>query len=155
LLDEVASAHELAMGIDGDLARARCRTATILESTTGHAIRVSGELDLASAPYVAARLVEHVRGSGDIVIDAGALSFADVSGCRALVQTALAMSAPRQLVIQGARAQLVRVLELCGWRDVPRLEVRPEGVQSPGIGSCASGATVPGRFPAKMSGPGT
>jgi hypothetical protein len=64
------------------------------------------------------------------VIDAGELSFVDVSGCRALVQTALAMDPPRHLVLEAASAQLLRVLELCGWRHLPALEVRLERDQS-------------------------
>jgi anti-anti-sigma regulatory factor len=109
------------------------------------AIRVSGELELASGPYVAVRLAEHLPVSGDIVIDAGELSFADVSGCRALVQTALTMTAARQLVIQRAPAQLLRVLDLCGWRDLPGLEVRLERDQSRRIDSGASGTAAPGQ----------
>jgi anti-anti-sigma factor len=133
LLDEALAAHELAVGIDatleggidGALAWARWRTATILESAAADAIRVSGELDLASGPYLAARLAEHLPGSGDIVIDADELSFVDISGCRALVQTAMALNPPRQLVIEPASAQLLRVLELSGWRELPGLDVRP------------------------------
>jgi anti-anti-sigma factor len=151
LLDEVAAAHELAVGIDGIVSRARCTTATIVESTADRAIRVSGELDFASGPYLAARLAEHLPGSGDIVIEAGELSFVDVSGCRALVQTALAMAAPRQLVIHGAPAPLVRVLELCGWRDLPGLEVRLESDRSRAIDPAACGTTAPERYPAMLS----
>jgi anti-anti-sigma factor len=130
LLDEAAAAHELAVSIDGTVSRARSRTATILESAVDRAIRVSGELDFASGPYVAARLAEHLPASGDIVIDAGELSFVDVSGCRVLVQTALALDPPRHLVLEAASAQLLRVLELCGWRHLPALEVRLERDQS-------------------------
>jgi anti-anti-sigma regulatory factor len=151
LLDEVAAAHELEVGLDGNVARARWRTATILESASDPGIRVCGELDLASGPYLAARLAEHLPGGGNIVIDARELSFADVSGCRALVQTALAMGAPRRLVIEGAPAQLLRALELSGWRELPRLEVRLEGDQGRSTDAGAAGTTAPGQSPGKLS----
>jgi anti-anti-sigma factor len=111
------------VAIDETVSTARWGTATITESASGGAIHLSGELDLGTGPYVAARLAEHLPGGEDIVIDAAGLSFVDVSGCRALMQTALALRPPRRLVLRTASPALLRVLALCRWRDLPGLEL--------------------------------
>jgi anti-anti-sigma factor len=126
LLEEALSAHQVAVAINERVVRARWRTATITESSTGGAIHLSGELDLASGPYLEARLAEHLPGGEDIMIDAAELSFVDVSGCRALMRTALALRPPRRLVLQRASPKLLRMLELCQWRDLSGLRVGEE-----------------------------
>ena len=89
-------------------------------------VRLSGDLDLASAPRLSAQFEKELRGEGDVVVDARDLSFVDVSGCRALLEVAERLPDRRRLVLAHAPAQLVRILGLCGWLDFPRLVVRPE-----------------------------
>jgi hypothetical protein len=87
-------------------------------------IRVSGELDFAAGAYLSARLAEYLPGRGDILIDAGELTFADVGGSRALLEVALELAPPRRLVVRSAPTVLVRVLELCGWLSFPQLQLQ-------------------------------
>jgi anti-anti-sigma factor len=69
-------------------------------------------------------LAEHLRGGEDIVVDVSGLSFVDVSGCRALIETLLALKPPRRLVLADPSPVVQRVLELCEWRELPQLELR-------------------------------
>jgi anti-anti-sigma factor len=89
-------------------------------------LELSGEIDVANARHVGARLDERLGGDGDIVVDARELSFIDVSGCRALVQAARQLPGDRRLRVEHAPSVLVRMLTLCGWRDAPQLVVVPE-----------------------------
>jgi hypothetical protein len=50
-----------------------------------------------------------------------------------------------------APAQVLRILELCGWRELSGLEAKPARDMSLGTDSGAAGTTAPGRFPAKLS----
>jgi anti-anti-sigma factor len=124
LLEEAIAAHELAVGLKGGSSHARWRGLTIRESADRDGIGISGELDFAASPYVSARLAEHLRGGEDIVVDVGGLSFVDVSGCRALIGTLLALEPPRRLVLADPSPVVQRVLELCEWRELPQLELR-------------------------------
>jgi anti-anti-sigma factor len=91
-------------------------------------VSLRGELDLATAPSVSAKLGEEVGGDGDLVVDAGEVSFVDVSGCRALLEVAERLPTGRRLVLAHAPPQLAKVLKLCGWLDHPRLAVYPDAV---------------------------
>lgn len=84
---------------------------------------LSGEFDMDSVAHLSARLTEHVSRDGDVVIEAGGLSFIDVSGCRALVEAAERLDEGRRLVLAHPPRMLVRVMSLCGWADHPRLVV--------------------------------
>jgi anti-anti-sigma factor len=86
---------------------------------------LSGELDMDSVAHLCARLTEHVAQDGDVVVEAGGLSFIDVSGCRALVQAAEQLGDGRRLVLAHPPRTLVRIMSLCGWADHPRLELSP------------------------------
>jgi anti-anti-sigma factor len=123
LLEEAIAAHELAVGLEEGSSHARWRDLTIREFADLDGVHISGDLDFAASPYVSARLAEHLPGSEDIVVDVGGLSFVDVSGCRALIETLLALKPPRRLVLADPSPVLQRVLELCEWRDLPRLEL--------------------------------
>lgn len=97
-----------------------------MEHSAHPGLRISGELDFAASPYVAARLAEHLPASEEVVVDARGVSFVDVSGCRALVEAAMGLKPPRRMVLTSSSPALRRVLELCGWNDLPRLEIRSE-----------------------------
>ena len=85
------------------------------------ALVLSGEIDIASTPYLAARLAEHLEQGGDLMVEAGDLSFIDVSGCRALVWAAEQLGDGRRLVVGSASWVLERALGQCGWADHPQL----------------------------------
>jgi anti-anti-sigma factor len=126
MLDEVAAAHELWVGVDHRSSCARWRTTTIRERADLPGLEVSGELDMATSAYLAARLAEHLITDADIELDVAALTFADVSGCRAIAETALALDPPRRLILKDATPCVRRVLELCGWSAIPALELGAE-----------------------------
>jgi anti-anti-sigma factor len=86
---------------------------------------LSGELDMDSVAHLSNRLTEQVAHDGDLVVEAGGLSFIDVSGCRALVQAAEQLGPGRRLVLAHPPRTLVRVMSLCGWADHPRLVLSP------------------------------
>jgi anti-anti-sigma factor len=123
-LDVAIAAHELAVGLDEECSRTTWRGATIVEHATHPGLHISVELDFATSPYVAARLAEHLPASEEVVVDARGLSFVDVSGCRALVEAAVGLTPPRRMVLTSSSPALRRVLELCGWNDIPQLEIR-------------------------------
>ena len=93
-------------------------------------VALTGELDLATAPFVSATLERELHTDGDVVIDARDVSFVDVSGARVLLRTAERLPTGRQLVVAGAPTRLVKVLQLCGWLDHPGLSVQPRALRS-------------------------
>jgi anti-anti-sigma factor len=88
-------------------------------------MRLSGEIDDAAAAEVRERLDEQLAGDGDVLVDAGDVSFIDVGGCRAIAATAARMTGDRRLVLRDAPPQLLRVLAICGWDRQDHLEVIP------------------------------
>jgi anti-anti-sigma factor len=81
-------------------------------SVTGHhgmhTVRLTGELDVATAPKLAAVLTE-LRGP--IVVDCTKLTFVDVSGARVLADTARAHG---ELALRNAAPFVRRVLDGAG-----------------------------------------
>jgi hypothetical protein len=94
----------------------------------GHAaIRLPAEIDIANSADVWAMLTAaSVAATEDLVIDASALTFVDVSGARAIVQVANA-SPPNQFIrVTQAPGCLIRVLTICKWIDHPKLILLPQ-----------------------------
>jgi anti-anti-sigma factor len=90
---------------------------------------VAGEIDIVLAEELATRLEQRLPLRGDVVVDVGALSFIDVSGCRVIIRAATSLPEGRRLVLANATRQLVRTLSVCGWANHPRL-VLSEGPAS-------------------------
>jgi anti-anti-sigma factor len=88
-------------------------------------VRLGGDIDLSTASRVRRRLHAHVQDEGDLVVDARDVSFIDVGGCRAIIETAAELKGEQRLVLRDAPPQLVRVLSACGWDRDPHLEVIP------------------------------
>jgi anti-anti-sigma factor len=83
----------------------------------GHAVLVvAGELDLATAPQLADTALAMVDASvGDLVVDAGGLTFCDSSGLTAFVRVTNRLAEDgRRLAIAGAPPIVHRVLEISG-----------------------------------------
>jgi anti-anti-sigma factor len=110
---------------DDGAGRAEMRALADEDARTG--LVLSGELDMDSVACLTARLIEDVPRDGDLVVEAGGLSFIDVSGCRALVEAAERLGDGRRLVLSHPPRTLVRVMSLCGWADHPRLVLLPSG----------------------------
>lgn len=113
MLERLVSTHGFQICTDARIATTARRRLTISEQDDG-AIALSGALDIDSADYLATRLAE-IGGERDLVLLTSGLGFADVTGCRALVQAAAQLGGGRRLVLPEASEPLVRVLELCGW----------------------------------------
>jgi anti-sigma B factor antagonist len=76
-------------------------------------IAVAGEVDMSTAPALAACVRDH--GDRDIVLDLAAVGFLDASGINALVQGYNTLrEAGHRLWITGARDNVRKVLEIAG-----------------------------------------
>jgi len=78
-----------------------------------HEVRLAGELDLASNPELADRLVA-IAGSA-VILDLSELTFIDASGLAVLLDAKqrIEMQGDR-LELRGARGLVARVFEICG-----------------------------------------
>lgn len=112
-LERLVATHDFQICTGPTLTTAARRRLTISEHHDG-VIALSGALDIDSAPYLAARLAEFGDG-GDVVVATSGLGFADITGCRALVQAAAHLGGEHRLLLPEPSAPLVRVLRLCGW----------------------------------------
>jgi anti-sigma B factor antagonist len=78
-------------------------------------LRVDGELDLATAPVLAAL----PDGGGDVVVDVSRIRFVDSTGLSVLVQAHhAARSAGRRLVLVAPSLRVRRLLQITGLDDV-------------------------------------
>ena len=84
---------------------------------------LSGEIDITTAPRLAAQLARGAADDGDLVIEAAGLAFIDVAGCRALIEAAERLDDGGRLRLLDPPESLLRVLRGCGWADHPRLEL--------------------------------
>ena len=75
--------------------------------------RVSGEVDLETAPELSRRLRQVVREGRDLVVDLSAVGYIDSSGIAVLVQVLkAAQQAGRRLVLQNPSKRVVAVMQL-------------------------------------------
>jgi hypothetical protein len=119
VLERLVTTHEFQLSTTPELTTTVRRSLTLSEREDG-VILLSGELDLDSSAYLAARLAE-LDGEDDLVVLTSGLGFADISGCRTLMRAAEALGRGRRLVLPDAAAPLVRALKLCGWSSHGRL----------------------------------
>lgn len=87
---------------------------TVEDTPTGQVIRVRGELDLASAPQLAAALADSTGGSSDpVTLDLAGVTFIDSSALRTLVLAGRDLSEAGRTLQIGPRSDMVtRVLEM-------------------------------------------
>jgi anti-sigma B factor antagonist len=88
----------------------------------GTAIRLSGELDLASAPDLDDALSAAIDAGGEIIVDFGRCTFIDSTGISTIVRAA------RQLVDQGGRR-----LEIIRLHSQPQKVFQIAGLLSSGL----------------------
>lgn len=122
VLERLVAGHAFQVCTDRDRATTARRQLTISEHEDG-LIALSGALDIDSSAYVGARFAE-ISQAGDLVVLTSGLGFADIAGCRALVQAAEELGRGRRIVLPDPAGPLVRVLELCGWSSHGRLVLR-------------------------------
>jgi anti-anti-sigma factor len=125
LMADALAAHDFEIGVRPAALTARHCSMTLTEQGGRVGIRLLGEVDYASSHYLTARLAEHVNGDSDLIVDARELTFLGAGGARALVEAANLLTPPRRLVLRGATPSVMRVIELCGFSEHPRLEVQP------------------------------
>jgi anti-sigma B factor antagonist len=86
---------------------------------SGWVLRVTGELDAATAPDLLAAFDGLPVQGQEVVVDMAAVSFVDSSGLRALVQLRQAAeSTGRQLVVRRPARQALRLLQLSGLTEL-------------------------------------
>ncbi len=86
---------------------------------------ISGELDLASSPSLAAQLARLLADSPQrLVLDMSRVGFIDVAAARLIASTAQSLPEGRRPVIRSASPLVRRVLELTGLDD--QFETDPE-----------------------------
>ena len=90
-------------------------------------VRVSGELDIATAPILEQTLRAAEQRAPRIVLDLRALAFMDCSGVHVILDGARrASAAARRLVLVRGRAQVDRVLELtAAGKDLEIVDLDP------------------------------
>jgi anti-anti-sigma regulatory factor len=92
-----------------------------------HGLRVVGTVDNRTIRHFTAALGTARGWPGDIVVDMSALTFIDVSGLRALADTASRLAVGRQLRIERLAPALCEVVRLVGWDRTPGLTLAPDG----------------------------
>jgi anti-sigma B factor antagonist len=78
-------------------------------------LRVSGDLDLETAPRLLAAVEPHLSGAEDLTIDLSALNFIDSSGLSALIRINQRVAATdRRLAIIAPAPQVAKAFEITG-----------------------------------------
>jgi anti-sigma B factor antagonist len=87
---------------------------------------LTGQLDLATAPLLAAELLNLAQHEGDVVLDIGLLTFVDSTGLSLFVSQHKKLAARgHSLVISSPTPSARRLLEITGLTDVLSIEAAP------------------------------
>lgn len=133
----IAAVHPLAIST-GPAGTVTTRgPAQVAEMTGIDGLQLAGEIDAFSAPYVRARIGEHLADGRDVVLDLAELSFADVGASRTFVELAESLDPGLRIVLEGSPPVLRRVLRLCRWDERPGLVVRDDAIV---VGPAGGGA---------------
>lgn len=95
------------------------------EGPRGRVLKISGELDVATAPDLQSALEGLTGTPGDIRLDVSGLEFMDSSGLKVLVFAARSLGERGRLVLVHPSPPVARVLELSGLATAPNIEVEP------------------------------
>jgi len=97
---------------------------SVMRSGRRARVRVTGELDVATAPELQAALDELISPDPPdlIVIEAAELDFADVVGLGVLIDANQRLAPEGQLVLHEPARQIVRVLDLLGQKQLLSLD---------------------------------
>lgn len=94
----------------------------------GMDVTIYGELDLATVEKVRKAFGEAIAGKGPVVVDLRACGFVDSRGIAALIEAALRLQEEgRRLILRGAQARVLRILQISGLTDSDLVEVEGEG----------------------------
>ncbi|GAB1817597.1 MEDS domain-containing protein [Herbidospora sp. RD11066] len=87
-------------------------------------IRVEGEIDATSSADLARRLADAAQTvSGDLHVDLHGVTFIDLAGLRALVDTAKTLGDQRELVLGPVPEHVGQLMRLIGWHTTPGLRI--------------------------------
>lgn len=89
-------------------------------------LRLGGELDMASAHLLRTVLAE-MPGVGQATLDLSELTFMDTSGLHAIIEFARTQNGDGPVVLLGASAIVLRMLELTNMTEHPNLDIRTNG----------------------------
>jgi anti-anti-sigma factor len=95
----------------------------ISTASDGAGLKVSGELDLATAPKLTEALL-NAPGRGELSLDLSEISFLDSSGLNAILAFVRSRNGSGQLVIVNPSGPVARVLEIAGIEQHAAIEVR-------------------------------
>jgi len=89
---------------------------SVVRSGIRAVVRLTGELDCATAPELEAALADLTGRDAPriVIVEAGALTFADVVGLGLIIDTAQRLAPSGQLRVRDASRQVARVLTLLG-----------------------------------------
>jgi anti-anti-sigma factor len=89
-------------------------------------LRLQGELDLATAPFLAEALAG-MAGEGQARLDLSGLVFIDSSGLHAIVDFARRENGDGPVILDGVSPLVSTMFEIANIGDYPYLEIRPDG----------------------------
>ncbi len=124
LRERIAGVHPVAVATGPAGTVATRGHARVSEISGVDGLQLAGEIDAFAAPYVRARIGEHLAGGRDVVLDLAELTFADVGASRTFAELARSLDPGLRLVLEGSPPVLRRVLRLCRWDESPGLVVR-------------------------------
>ncbi len=114
-VDHLVAAYEA----DGAVYADKNLVVTLTHDPPG--LRFAGEIDIANSTSVGKALQLTFPKTGDPHLDVSRLIFCDISGIRALVDSAHSLGDGRRLKLHGLPPQLQRVLDVTGWSGHPGL----------------------------------
>jgi anti-anti-sigma factor len=89
--------------------------------------KLSGELDMASAPTLDSAMEPIVDANDGLTLELDGLTFIDSYGLRALVQLSSRLNGSGPLVLTKVPNGVQRVLDIVGMETLPGIEVRVDG----------------------------
>jgi anti-sigma B factor antagonist len=90
----------------------------------GAGLKLSGELDLATAPQLDAALLLEASAPGELRLDLSELTFVDSSGMGTILAHARSRNGAGPVVLVDPPERFVRALEIMGVEQHPGIEVR-------------------------------
>jgi len=101
----------------------------VMRTTEPAGMMIAGEIDHSNTSTLANSIRLGFKDGVQPHLDLSRVSFADVSGIRALVNLALELSPGRCLLLHGLPPQLEEVLKVTSWADLPGLELCNCGIE--------------------------
>jgi anti-anti-sigma factor len=95
----------------------------ILVTDDPHGVRLTGEIDMATAPALTEALLTAMAGAKTITIDMADVTFMDSSGLQAILAAAAEATTEDPLVVKDPSAAVLRVMELVGVQQMPQIRI--------------------------------